>query len=165
MAQAPFQATYAITDLPLGSTPTGVELIEAIQGGTSVQLSLAQIIVALMSAPTIRLPPFSATVAILTSDIEVGINTSTSAVTVNLPSAALWAAAFPGGQTGLDLFMCDHTGNAAAHPITFALNGADTFMQGPLIPLAVNFGSLRLRPNRITTSTTPITGWIVKGFG
>lgn len=163
-APNPYQAQYAIPDLAPGSTPTGTELIEAIQSGQSVKLSLAQIIAALVPAalivPTIRLPAFNATIAILTSDIEVGVSTVTSAVTVNLPSATLWAAAFPGGATGLDLLIIDHTGNAAAHPMTFALNGGDTFLQGSLPTLAVNFGSLRLRPNG-----SPVSGWYVKEFG
>lgn len=159
-AQNAFQAQYSILDLVAGTTPTGTERVEAIQGGQSVSLTLAQIIAALAFAPTIRNPVFAATVAILTSDIEVGVSTATSAVTVNLPSAAAWAAAFPGGATGLDLLIIDRTGNGLAHPMTFVLNGADTFMQGALPPLAVNFGSLRLRP-----SGSPVSGWIVKGFG
>lgn len=168
LAPNPYQAQYAIPDLVQGSTPTGAEAIEAVQAGQSVQLSLTQIFAALsipIVAPTIRLPPFASSLAILTSDIEVGVSTATGAVTVNLPSAAAWAAIFPGGATGLDLFIIDHTGNAAAHNITFALNGADTFLQGALPPLAVNFGSIRLRPNGTVGINTPIIGWVVKGFG
>jgi hypothetical protein len=161
---APYQATYAIADLPPGSTPTGAEQVEALQAGNSVRLSLAAILAALTPVPTIRLPLFASTISILVSDIEVGVSTATGAVTVNLPSAPLWAAS-PAGQTGLDLFIIDHTGNAAAHPITFALNGSDTFLQGALPSLAVNFGSIRLRPNGTVNSNTPIIGWIVKGFG
>jgi hypothetical protein len=160
LAPTPYQAQYAIPDLVTGNTPTGAELIEAIQSGQSVKLTLAQIVTALAYAPTIRLPAFNATIAILTSDIEVGVSTATGAVTVNLPSAAAWAAAFPGGATGLDLMIIDHTGNAAAHNMTFVLNGADTFLQGAIPALAVNFGSIRLRPNG-----SPVSGWVVKGFG
>src|SRR6185312_9674897 len=53
---------------------------------------------------TIRKPASSATVSILTSDIEVGIDTRTTAVTANLPSAASWAAANP---NGLELVLVD----------------------------------------------------------
>lgn len=163
-----YQAQYVITDLVVGVTPTGAEAGEFIQNGQSVQLSLAQIVAALVTpiilpavtAPTIRLPVFAATIPILTSDIEVGVSTVTSAVAVNLPSALAWSKAFPGGATGLDLVIIDVTGNAGAHTITPALNGGDTFLQGVTPVVAVNFGSLRLRP-----AGSPVSGWYVKGLG
>lgn len=175
LARNTYQAQYAIVDLTPGVTPTGAEVIEVIQkadgtpgavtaqNGQSAQLSLAQIFAALsipIVAPTIRLPAFNATIPILTSDIEVGVSTATGPVTVNLPSALAWSAVFPGGATGLDLVIIDHTGNAATNPMTFVLNGADTFLQGALPPLSVSFGSIRLRPNG-----SPVNGWLVKGFG
>jgi hypothetical protein len=170
VAQTPYQAQYAITDLQTAATPNGSEVLEVIQNGISVQLTLNQVIAALgtsifLSSPTIRLPAFASTIPILTSDIEVGISTASGPVTASLPSAALWAAAAPGGASGLDLVLLDRTGNALTNNITFALNGSDTFLQGTLPPLAVNFGSLRLRPFGTPGTNTPIVGWYVKGFG
>jgi hypothetical protein len=46
MAQNPFQAQYAVTDLVPGTQPTGAEAAEFIQGGISVQLSITQILAA-----------------------------------------------------------------------------------------------------------------------
>ena len=43
MAQNPYQAQYAITDLAAGAALTGAEAFEAVQGGQSVQVTTAQI--------------------------------------------------------------------------------------------------------------------------
>lgn len=158
--QFPFQAQLTILDLPAGATPSGTEAIEAVQAGASVQLSLAQIIAALFVAPTIRLPAFGASISILTSDIEVGINTGTGAVNVNLPSALAWSRVFPGGSTGLDLVIVDVTGNAPTHNITPVLNGADTFLEGVTPVITTAFGSMRLRPKG-----NPVNGWYIRGLG
>lgn len=107
------------------------------------------------AVPTMRTPAFNATIPILTTDVEVGVSTVTSAVSVTLPSAAAWAATT---KNGLDLTILDLTGNAATHNITPTLNGADTFLQGVTPVVTANFGSIRLRP-----SGSPITGWYVRG--
>lgn len=104
---------------------------------------------------TIREPAFAATVSILTTDIEVGLSTVTSAVTANLPSALAWSST---NQNGLELKISDRTGNGAAHNITPALNGLDTFRGGVVPKINVNFGILKLRP-----AGTPVSGWYITG--
>lgn len=52
----PFQAQYAPTDLQAGTTPTGTEVAHWVQGGSSVQLSVAQIIAAAASLNFIWTP-------------------------------------------------------------------------------------------------------------
>lgn len=104
-----------------------------------------------------RLPASAATVAILTTDIEVGLDTRTTAVSATLPSAAAWAVANP---NGLELTLVDIFGNAAVNNITPALNGADTFFYGGVTPkITSNFGLLKLRPAGST-----VTGWYVRGL-
>jgi hypothetical protein len=100
-----------------------------------------------------RAPAVNATVAILASDVEVAIDTSGGAVTVNLPSAAAWAAANP---LGLPLSIQDKNGHAATNNITPSLNGADTFRGGVTPVVTANYGSLVLRP-----AGNPVTGWKV----
>jgi hypothetical protein len=103
---------------------------------------------------TIRTPASSATIAILTTDIEVGIDTTSTAVSATLPSAAAWAAANP---NGLDLSLVDIKGNAGTNNITPTLNGSDVFSYGGVTPVINgNFGVLRLRPTS--------TGWYVRGL-
>lgn len=105
---------------------------------------------------TIRLPASAATVAILTTDIEVGISTTSTAVSATLPSASAWAASNP---NGLPLVLVDINGNAAANNITPALNGVDTFSYGGVVPIInSNFGRLELRPSGV-----PVSGWYVRG--
>jgi hypothetical protein len=160
----PLQAAVTILDLPLATLPlTGAELQELVQGGFSVQAPISSIFSLLVGAPLIRLPPFNATINLTSSDIEVGIDTGGGPVTVNLPSAALWAAAFPGGLTGLDLCIVDINGNAANNAITPALNGADIFKYGAVVPvISANFGTLRLRPYGPIGG--PVTGWYVRAL-
>lgn len=106
---------------------------------------------------TIRMPASNATIAIATSDIEVGIDTRTTAVSATLPSAASWATSNP---NGLELMLVDIFGNAAANNITPTLNGADTFFYGAVTPkVTANFGVLALRP-----AGSPVTGWYVRGI-
>ena len=98
-----------------------------------------------------RLPAVAGTVAILTSDVEVAIDTSGGAVTVTLPSAAAWAAANP---LGSPLTIQDKNGHAATNHITPTLNGGDTFRGGVTPVVTANYGSLVLRP-----AGNPVTGW------
>lgn len=105
---------------------------------------------------TIRQPAAAATVAILTTDIEVGLDTTSTAVSATLPSAAAWAAANP---NGLELVLVDIKGNASVNAVTPTLNGSDAFSYGGVTPVInANFGSLRLRP-----MTSP-AGWYVRGI-
>ncbi|MDE2471633.1 MAG: hypothetical protein KGL35_23635, partial [Bradyrhizobium sp.] len=104
---------------------------------------------------TIRKPARAATVAILSSDVEVGIDTRSTAVSANLPSAAAWAAANP---FGLPLTLVDYYGNAAANNITPSLFAGDSFVWGGVTPVVnANFGLLALRPD------ASLPGWIVRG--
>jgi hypothetical protein len=128
---------------------------------TNVQTALQGLDTAIGSklgpVATERQPASAATIAILTTDVEVGIDTRTTAVTANLPSAAAWATANP---NGLELTLIDIFGNAAANNITPALNGADTFFYGGVTPIITsNFGLLKLRP-----AGSPVTGWYVRGI-
>ncbi|HYM31810.1 MAG TPA: hypothetical protein VEU47_10945 [Candidatus Cybelea sp.] len=106
---------------------------------------------------TVRKPASAATIAILSSDIEVGIDTRSTAVTATLPSAAAWANANP---NGLELVLADYFGNAAANSITPQLFAGDHFngvwdTTPPVIN--ANGGALKLRPD------PSLPGWIVRG--
>lgn len=105
---------------------------------------------------TARFPASAASVAILSTDVEVGIDTTAAAVATPLPSAASWAAANP---NGLELTIFDHTGSGAAHNITPSLNGADTWVQGVAPVVASNFGLLKLRP-----MGSPVNSWYVRAI-
>lgn len=105
---------------------------------------------------TIRKPVSAATVAILSTDIEVGLDTRTTAVSATLPSAVAWAAANP---NGLDLTLVDYFGNAAANAITPSLFAGDAFAYGGVTPVVnANFGGLKLRPD------PALPGWYVRGI-
>lgn len=104
---------------------------------------------------TVRKPASASVVAIGIADIEVGVDTRTTAVSAMLPSAVAWAVANP---SGLELTLNDYYGNAAANVITPVPFGADAFAYGGVTPVIdANFGLLRLRPD----PTLP--GWIVRG--
>lgn len=104
---------------------------------------------------TVRKPASAAAVAILTSDIEVGIDTRTTAVSAALPSAVAWAAANP---NGLELVLNDYFGNANSNAITPSLFAGDAFAYGSVTPIiTAGFGLLRLRPD------PALPGWIVRG--
>jgi hypothetical protein len=123
---------------------------------TNVQQAIEVVDAKITVAGTIRQPAAASTIAILASDIEVGIDTTSSAVSATLPSAAAWVAANPGN--GLELVLTDIKGHAAANNITPSLNGSDAFAYGGVTPvISANFGSLRLRP-----MTAP-AGWYVRG--
>src|SRR6266850_2568430 len=74
---------------------------------------------------TIRLPAAAATIPILTTDIEVGIDTTSTAVSATLPTATAWAAI---QQNGLELTLFDYAGHADTHNITPATSGGDIFV-------------------------------------
>jgi hypothetical protein len=122
---------------------------------TNVQTAIQQVDAGKVAqVGTIRTPASSATIAILPTDIEVGIDTTSTAVSATLPSAAAWAAANP---NGLDLSLVDIKGNAGSNNITPTLNGSDVFSYGGVTPVINgNFGVLRLRPTS--------TGWYVRGL-
>lgn len=92
---------------------------------------------------TARLPASGGTIQLFNSDIEVGINTTSGAVNVDLPGVSAWAAANNGG---LELTIFDLTGHAATHNISFVLLGSDTFVQGVAPVINANYGLLKLRP-------------------
>lgn len=122
---------------------------------TNIQGALDQL-ASELTVPNIRKPPSAATVAIVSSDIEVGIDTRTTAVTANLPSAVAWAAANP---TGLDLTLVDYYGNAGTNNITPSPFAGDSIDWGGITPtINANFGNLRLRPD------TARPGWYVRGI-
>ncbi len=96
-----------------------------------------------VTVPVARLPAAAPVVNILTTDVEIGIDATATAVSCPLPSAAAWAAANP---NGLELAIFDFKGQAVAHNITPALNGADTFVQGAVPVIKAAYGQIRLRP-------------------
>ncbi len=100
-----------------------------------------------------RLPIAAAAVDIFIADIEVGIDTTSTAVSCNLPSVAAWSAAH---VNGLDLAIFDYTGSAHTHNITPVLSGGDTFVQGVVPVISSNFGMVRLRPIGLK--------WYIKGL-
>lgn len=100
-------------------------------------------ITGLVNVGTARLPAAAASVNILNSDVEVGIDTAASAVSVQLPSVAAWASL---NTTGLELTIFDLTGHATAHNITPVLFGSDSFVQGTTPIITGNFGLMKLRP-------------------
>ncbi len=137
------------TSISASGTPSsGLAIVE-------IDRPFAQGAVGAGNIGTARLPASAATVNILTSDIEVGINTATLAVSCPLPSVAAWNAA----QTnGLDLTIFDDSGNAATNNITPSLNGTDTFVQGVTPVITTNYGLIKLRPVLGTPNQ-----WYVRG--
>lgn len=105
---------------------------------------------------TARLPAHAASIPILSSDVEVGIDTGTAPTACPLPSVAAWAAANP---NGLELTIFDSTGHAATNNITPSLNGTDVFTQGVTPVIKTNFGEMKLRP----IITGGINQWFVRG--
>lgn len=108
---------------------------------------------------TVRKPASAATVTISNTDIEVGIDTRTTAVTVDLPSVVAWSAQNP---NGLELAISDYYGNASANNITPALNGSDAFAgawsAAPPV-LKSDSAILKLRPD------PAVPAWIVRAAG
>lgn len=103
----------------------------------------------------VRKPASAATITILNGDIEVGIDTRTTAVSATLPSAVAWSATNP---NGLELVLNDYYGGAATNAITPSLFAGDSFAYGGVTPVInANFGLLRLRPD------PALPGWIVRG--
>ena len=124
---------------------TAIQQVDAEAAGKQAQVGTA------------RLPAAAATINILTSDIEVGIDATGSAVSCPLPSAAAWAAANP---NGLELTIFDFKGQAVAHNITPSLNGGDTFVQGAVPVIKTAFGQIKLRP----VGSPTVNGWFVRGI-
>lgn len=126
---------------------------------TSVQTAIQQVDTEAAGKVTqvgvIRKPVSAATIAIATTDIEVGIDTRTTAVSATLPSAVAWAAQNP---NGLELTLVDFFGHAGTNNITPSLFSGDSFAYGGVTPVVnANFGLLRLRPD------PSLPGWIVRG--
>src|ERR1700733_9760551 len=116
---------------------------------TSVQTAIQQVDTEaagkVAQVGVVRKPASGATIAIQTSDIEVGIDTRTTAVSATLPSAVSWATNNP---NGLELVINDYYGNAATNNVTPSLFGGDSFAYGGITPVInANFGLLRLRPD------------------
>jgi hypothetical protein len=105
-----------------------------------------------------RLAAAAGTVAILSSDVEVGVDTASGATSCTLPSVAAWALANP---NGLDLTIFDYTGHGLANNVTFTLNGTDVFTQGISPAILNNYGEVKLRP----IVTGGVNQWFVKGAG
>lgn len=124
---------------------------------TNVQTAIQQVDAGKVAqVGTIRKPVSAATVAILTTDIEIGLDTRTTAISATLPSAIAWAAANP---NGLDLTLVDYFGNAGTNNITPTLFAGDSFVYGSVTPIVnSNFGDLKLRPD------PALPGWYVRGI-
>lgn len=127
---------------------------------TNVQTAIQQVDTEaagkVLQVGTARLPVAASTVNILASDIEVGIDATSSAVSTPLPSAATWAAANP---NGLELTIFDYKGQAATHNITPTLNGTDVFVQGIVPAIKAAYGEIKLRP-----VGSPVNSWYVRGI-
>ena len=135
--------------------PTGNVTATNVQ--TAIQQVDAEAAGKVTQVGTVRKPASAATIAILSTDIEVGIDTRSTAVGANLPSIASWAAANP---NGLELTLYDYYGNALANNVTPAANGGDTINWGGITPKIVsNFGLLKFRPD------TSVNAWMVYRAG
>lgn len=105
-----------------------------------------------LTATFIREPSAAATIIILATDQEVGIDTTSSAVAANLPTSSAWATANP---NGIELVIVDVTGHGDTHNITPVVSGSDIFIGG-LTPLVTSpYGLIKLRP-------VPGTGWYLR---
>jgi hypothetical protein len=107
---------------------------------------------------SIRKPPSAQLVEILPTDTDVGIDTRSTAVTVDLPQASAWAAANPHVR---ELIIYDYSGNAVLNNITPSLFAGDSFAgawRGARLVINANSGLLRLRPD------PSLPGWIISGL-
>lgn len=128
-----------------GTVPHATDQVVGVSGGTTDTLySLAQIAVAVATGgvPTARLTT-GTSVIIATTDIEVGVDPTSGAVTCTLPTVAAWSTA---QQNGLELTIFDYTGHASTHNISFTLGGSDHFVQSSTPVITSDFGLIRLRP-------------------
>jgi hypothetical protein len=133
--------------------PTGNVTATNVQ--TAIQQVDAEAAGKVAQVGVIRKPASAATIAILSSDIEVGIDTRTTAVAADLPSAVAWSAQNP---NGLELVLNDYYGNASINAVTPSLFAGDAFAYGTVTPvITANFGLLRLRPD------PSLPGWVVRG--
>lgn len=138
-------ALVAIYDPSTGqyNTVTALQIADLAGGGGAV-------------IPNIRKPASSSVIGLTTSDVNVGIDTRSTAVTANLPSAASW---YNANKSILELTIVDYFGNAGSNNITPSLAGGDSFQYGGLTPIInQGFGVLRLRPD------TTLPGWYVVGL-
>jgi hypothetical protein len=102
-----------------------------------------------------RLPTASPTVAILSTDVEVGIDPTAGAVTATLPKASTWAA---NNANGVELVLLDRAGTASAtNTITPSLFAGDTMLGGFEPTVSSPAGFIKLRP-----FGNPVTGWYVR---
>lgn len=81
--------------------------------------------------------------ALLSSDIEVQVNSAGAAV-VTLPTAAAWTSS--SGARGFPLSIFDISGNASVNNITINPSGGDTISGLASLTIADNYGGWRLRP-------------------
>lgn len=141
-----------------GTAPALTDTVIGVGGGTTdLRYTLSQVQQTLASnIGTARLPAAAGTINILNTDIEVGVDPTSSAVTCNLPSVAVWAVTQP---NGLELTIFDYTGHAATNNISFVLAGTDVFVQTSTPIITSNFGLIKLRP--ILTSPNK---WFVRGL-
>jgi hypothetical protein len=143
---------------PLADYPTDFFLMFDSVRQTFFKISLTTLIANIVpqNVPTIRMAASNATIAITNADVEVGIDTRTTAVTATLPSAAAWAVQ---NQNGVALTLVDIFGNAFANNITPSLNGADIFYTVGVPKILADYGVLAIRP-----AGSPVNGWYVKGI-
>jgi hypothetical protein len=175
-AQNGDEVTYSIND-PVGASEIGRgaylvagtrltrdTILGSTNGNNPISVSAqAQVAIEPAADDFIRVPILGdartgPTVPVALTDVEVPIDATAGAITVALPNAAAWQAQNPGG---LDLTIIDINGQADTNNITPALNGADIFQYGGVVPvISTKFGTLRLRPY---ARGGVVLGWYVKG--
>lgn len=139
-------ATKTFSQIPAsGTNPRATDQVVGVSGGTTDTLySITQIAAAIAvgAIPTARLTT-GTSVTVATTDIEVGVDPSSGAVTCTLPTVAAWSTA---QQNGLELTIFDYTGHASAHNVSFTLGGSDHFVQSSTPVITSDFGLIKLRP-------------------
>jgi hypothetical protein len=143
---------------PLQDYPTDYLLLFDANRQTFFKMSLATLIsnIVPQNVPPIRMAASNPTIAATNSDVEIGIDTRTTSVSVTLPSAASWALS---NQNGVSLTLVDIFGNSLANNITPVLNGGDIFYYAGVPKVQADYGVLGLRP-----AGSPINGWYIKGI-
>jgi hypothetical protein len=143
---------------PLVDYPTDFFLMFDSVKQTFFKISLATLVANIVpqNVPPIRMAASNATIGITNADVEVGIDTRTTAVSATLPSAAAWALQ---NQNGVSLTLVDIFGNALANNITPVLNGGDIFYTVAVPKILADYGVLALRPGG-----SPVNGWYIRGI-